>query len=77
MFRWNKNGFETSHYVILAYFVFTNTGYDDRTAERKNDSTWRTWYKQTLRVYYSHRPISWLIPEMQYSVIYIIKFSNK
>ena len=23
MFWWNKNGFETSHYVILAYFVFT------------------------------------------------------
>ena len=21
MFWWNKNGFETSHYVILAYFV--------------------------------------------------------
>ena len=77
MFRWNKNGFETSHYVILAYFVFTVTGCDDQTAERKSDSTWRTWYKQTLRVYYSRRPISWLIPEMQYSVIYIMKFSNK
>ena len=23
MFWWNKNGFETSHYVILVYFVFT------------------------------------------------------
>ena len=23
MFWWNKNGFETSHYVTLAYFVFT------------------------------------------------------
>ena len=23
MFWWNKNWFETSHYVILAYFVFT------------------------------------------------------
>ena len=28
------------------------------------------------RVYHSRRPISWLIPEMQYPVIYIIKFSN-
>ena len=28
MFWWDKNGFETSHYVILAYFVFTLTGYD-------------------------------------------------
>ena len=27
-----------------------------------------------LRVHYSRRPISWLIPEMQYPVIYIIKF---
>ena len=32
---------------------------------------------QTLRVYYSRWPISWLIPEMQYPVIHIIKFSNK
>ena len=39
-------------------------------------STWRRWYKQTLRVYYSRWPISWLIPEMQFPVIYIIKFSN-
>ena len=63
----NKNGFETSNYVILAYFVFTlGTGYDGRTAERKSDSTWRTWCKQTLRVYHSRRPISWLIPEVQY-----------
>ena len=23
MFGWNKNGFENSQYVILAYFVFT------------------------------------------------------
>ena len=76
MFWWNKNGIETSHYVILAYFVFTLTGYDGRTAEGKSDSTWRTWYKQTLRVDYSRWPISWLIPEMQYPIIYIIKFSN-
>ena len=32
--------------------------------------------KQTLRVYHSRRLISWLIPEMQYPVIYIIKFFN-
>ena len=37
MFRWNKNGFETSHYVILAFFAFTVTGYDDGTAEKKSD----------------------------------------
>ena len=30
LFLWNKNGFETTHYVILAYFVFTLTGYDMR-----------------------------------------------
>ena len=60
----------------FSLFCFYLTGYDGRTAERKSDSTWRTWYKQTLRVYYSRRPISWLIPEMQYPVIYIIKFSN-
>ena len=60
----------------FSLFCFYLTGYDARTAERKNDSTWRTWYKQTLRVYHSRRPISWLIPEMQYPVIYIIKFSN-
>ena len=60
----------------FSLFCFYLTGYDARTAERKSDSTWRTWYKQTLRVYHSRRPISWLIPEMQYPVIYIIKFSN-
>ena len=62
--------------MLLAYFVLTLTGYDGLTAVRKSDSTWRMWYNQTFRVYYSHRPISWLIPEMQYPVIYIIKFSN-
>ena len=35
MFWWNKNGFETSHYVILAYFVLTLTGYNGRTAVGK------------------------------------------
>ena len=60
----------------FSLFCFYLSGYDDRTAERKSDSTWRTWYKQTARVYHSRRPISWLIPEMQYPVIYIIKFSN-
>ena len=60
----------------FSLFCFYLTGYDGRTAERKSDSTWRTWYKQTLRVYHSRRPISWLIPDMQYPVIYIIKFSN-
>ena len=47
-----------------------------RTAERKSDSTRRTWYKQTLRMYYSPWLISLLIPEKQYPVIYIIQFSN-
>ena len=60
----------------FSLFCFYLSGYDARTAERKSDSTWRTWYKQTARVYHSRRPISWLIPEMQYPVIYIIKFSN-
>ena len=60
----------------FSLFCFYLSGYDARTAERKSDSTWRTWYKQTLRVYHFCRPISWLIPEMQYPVIYIIKFSN-
>ena len=60
----------------FSLFCFYLTGYDGRTAERKSDSTWRTWCKQTLRVYHSRRPISWLILEMQYPVIYIIKFSN-
>ena len=75
MFSSNKNGFETSHYVILAYFVFT---LPVMMAEllSGSDLTWRTWYKQILRVHNSRRPISCLIPEMQYPVIYIIKFSN-
>ena len=60
----------------FSLFCFYLTGYDARTAERKSDSTWRTWYKQSLRVYHSRRTISWLIPEMQYPVIYVIKFSN-
>ena len=60
----------------FSLFCFYLSGYDARTAERKSDSTWRTWYKQTARVYHSRRPISWLIPKMQYPVIYIIKFSN-
>ena len=60
----------------FSLFCFYLSGYDARTAERKSDSTWSTWYKQTARVYHSRRPISWLIPEMQYPVIYIIKFSN-
>ena len=60
----------------FSLFCFYLSGYDARTAERKSDSTWRTWYKQTARVYHSRRPISWLFPEMQYPVIYIIKFSN-
>ena len=60
----------------FSLFCFYLSGYDARTAERKSDSTWRTWYKQTARVYHSRRPISWLIPEMQYPVIYVIKFSN-
>ena len=60
----------------FSLFCFYLSGYDARTAERKSDSTWRTWYKQTARVYNSRRPISWLFPEMQYPVIYITKFSN-
>ena len=66
--------------VILAYFLYSYRLWcvqkllRGRTAERKGDSTWRTWYKQTLRMYYSRWPISWLIPEMQYPVIYIIYF---
>ena len=60
----------------FSLFCFYLSGYDARTAKRKSDSTWRTWYKQTARVYHSRRPISWLIPEMQYPVIYMIKFSN-
>ena len=60
----------------FSLFCFYLPGYDARTAERKSDSTWRTWYKQTARVYHSRRPISWLIPETQYPVIYIIKFWN-
>ena len=44
-----------------------------RTVERKSDSTRRPWYKQTLRMYHSRWPISWLIPEKQYPVIFVYK----
>ena len=75
MFWWNKNGFENSHYVILAYSVFTLPVMMPELLSRKVIQLRARDKQQTwLRVYHSRRPISWLIPEMQYPVIYIIKF---
>ena len=80
MFWSNKNGFETSHYLILAYFVFTLTGYDVCRsyceAELLRGKVIQLGPRDTNQLWECIQRTNQLIPENQYPVIYIIKFSN-